>query len=146
MIRRPPRSTRTDTLFPYTTLFRSRDDADHLEQREVDRGKLESRHDEGAEHRDVRRDLQEERVPHAPGRREIEECQRGRDQNPGQEWRIDPAIGIAGPQYAEEEVLYRGEGQQIISARIFEQERIQPECGDRRREYPDRKSTRLNSS
>src|SRR3546814_7592302 len=27
MIRRPPRSTRTDTLFPYTTLFRS-----HLRQ------------------------------------------------------------------------------------------------------------------
>src|SRR3546814_8906252 len=37
MIRRPPRSTRTDTLFPYTTLFRSpevarrrRDDLDAL--------------------------------------------------------------------------------------------------------------------
>src|SRR3546814_10028696 len=28
MIRRPPRSTRTDTLFPYTTLFRSEDDAE----------------------------------------------------------------------------------------------------------------------
>src|SRR3546814_16299188 len=28
MIRRPPRSTRTDTLFPYTTLFRSRSGAD----------------------------------------------------------------------------------------------------------------------
>src|SRR3546814_5685157 len=27
MIRRPPRSTRTDTLFPYTTLFRSYDRA-----------------------------------------------------------------------------------------------------------------------
>src|SRR3546814_7640880 len=27
MIRRPPRSTRTDTLFPYTTLFRSRRNA-----------------------------------------------------------------------------------------------------------------------
>src|SRR3546814_14593236 len=27
MIRRPPRSTRTDTLFPYTTLFRSPRDA-----------------------------------------------------------------------------------------------------------------------
>src|SRR3546814_4638202 len=27
MIRRPPRSTRTDTLFPYTTLFRSRGDS-----------------------------------------------------------------------------------------------------------------------
>src|SRR3546814_18275132 len=26
MIRRPPRSTRTDTLFPYTTLFRSTDE------------------------------------------------------------------------------------------------------------------------
>src|SRR3546814_6127752 len=28
MIRRPPRSTRTDTLFPYTTLFRSPETAD----------------------------------------------------------------------------------------------------------------------
>src|SRR3546814_8878437 len=27
MIRRPPRATRTDTLFPYTTLFRSRPEA-----------------------------------------------------------------------------------------------------------------------
>src|SRR3546814_10268018 len=26
MIRRPPRSTRTDTLFPYTTLFRAQDE------------------------------------------------------------------------------------------------------------------------
>src|SRR3546814_7031793 len=34
MIRRPPRSTRTDTLFPYTTLFRSRGKADgHREVR-----------------------------------------------------------------------------------------------------------------
>src|SRR3546814_4695908 len=35
MIRRPPRSTRTDTLFPYTTLFRSLgvgDGRSHLEQ------------------------------------------------------------------------------------------------------------------
>src|SRR3546814_18058598 len=31
MIRRPPRSTRTDTLFPYTTLFRSDGDALVLE-------------------------------------------------------------------------------------------------------------------
>src|SRR3546814_1314721 len=30
MIRRPPRSTRTDTLFPYTTLFRSPYDAKFL--------------------------------------------------------------------------------------------------------------------
>src|SRR3546814_3289334 len=30
MIRRPPRSTRTDTLFPYTTLFRSDQMAVHV--------------------------------------------------------------------------------------------------------------------
>src|SRR3546814_20443707 len=32
MIRRPPRSTRTDTLFPYTTLFRSKLKADAAEK------------------------------------------------------------------------------------------------------------------
>src|SRR3546814_2003905 len=32
MIRRPPRSTRTDTLFPYTTLFRSSGHAKHEAQ------------------------------------------------------------------------------------------------------------------
>src|SRR3546814_10512494 len=35
MLRRPPRSTRTDTLFPYTTLFRSNDD-DASDVRDVD--------------------------------------------------------------------------------------------------------------
>src|SRR3546814_3379079 len=38
MIRRPPRSTRTDTLFPYTTLFRSVGDQDpvpDLRQRDI---------------------------------------------------------------------------------------------------------------
>src|SRR3546814_15328785 len=33
MIRRPPRSTRTDTLFPYTTLFRSVEIGLHPRQR-----------------------------------------------------------------------------------------------------------------
>src|SRR3546814_9787013 len=48
MIRRPPRSTRTDTLFPYTTLFRSeiadqpedrgeRAEVDEVAQRQNDR-------------------------------------------------------------------------------------------------------------
>src|SRR3546814_17198306 len=31
MIRRPPRSTRTDTLFPYATLFRSAEAVDDVE-------------------------------------------------------------------------------------------------------------------
>src|SRR3546814_5722510 len=33
MIRRPPRSTRTDTLFPYTTLFRSHADLENQRKR-----------------------------------------------------------------------------------------------------------------
>src|SRR3546814_8815848 len=36
MIRRPPRSTRTDTLFPYTTLFRSRREIGDLATGRVD--------------------------------------------------------------------------------------------------------------
>src|SRR3546814_14103242 len=32
MIRRPPRSTRTDTLFPYTTLFRSPEEEENEEE------------------------------------------------------------------------------------------------------------------
>src|SRR3546814_21075137 len=35
MIRRPPRSTRTDTLFPYTTLFRSAAAAESLSEWKV---------------------------------------------------------------------------------------------------------------
>src|SRR3546814_17039679 len=35
MIRRPPRSTRTDKLFPYTTLFRSKARSLSIPQREV---------------------------------------------------------------------------------------------------------------
>src|SRR3546814_4025260 len=53
MIRRPPRSTRTDTLFPYTTLFRSsrprplyRDDARSDHQRR-DRGSREQYRQDG---------------------------------------------------------------------------------------------------
>src|SRR3546814_5277772 len=38
MLRRPPRSTRTDPLFPYTTLFRSRAGGRHREARLVGRG------------------------------------------------------------------------------------------------------------
>src|SRR3546814_1908599 len=51
MIRRPPRSTRTDTLFPYTTLFRSRPvEADVLAPR-LARGTGRPAVDAGAGHR-----------------------------------------------------------------------------------------------
>src|SRR3546814_14840377 len=39
MIRRPPRSTRTDTLFPYTTLFRSKSQLQKLHQARMDTSK-----------------------------------------------------------------------------------------------------------
>src|SRR3546814_10359528 len=42
MHRRPPRSTRTDTLFPYTTLFRS-DAAERPQHRRLDRFQLQFR-------------------------------------------------------------------------------------------------------
>src|SRR3546814_3073607 len=38
MIRRPPRSTRTDTLLPYTTLFRSTHDLRHPNRTLTGRG------------------------------------------------------------------------------------------------------------
>src|SRR3546814_1931776 len=58
MIRRPPRSTRTDTLFPYTTLFRSDEEA-------------ESRLDPRAARRDHRASAGRKR-PRVTGRDEIE--------------------------------------------------------------------------
>src|SRR3546814_13995153 len=66
MIRRPPRSTRTDTLFPYTTLFRSqrgqerevvcgdrRDDADRRVATQALHGLLLRRHTLGERQRIV---------------------------------------------------------------------------------------------
>src|SRR3546814_13662794 len=48
MIRRPPRSTRTDTLFPYTTLFRSRAVDAVSEQVEADPDVVHAGRGEGA--------------------------------------------------------------------------------------------------
>src|SRR3546814_2683466 len=58
MIRRPPRSTRTDTLFPYTTLFRSaflrRDRVQRLDEDRVQLGPVAARHlDVQQQHRRV---------------------------------------------------------------------------------------------
>src|SRR3546814_8347967 len=63
MIRRPPRSTRTDTLFPYTTLFRSRPPGDAGDDRR------------GVDRRSVRRRART-RAAFRPDRRPAEPCQR----------------------------------------------------------------------
>src|SRR3546814_15247803 len=62
MIRRPPRSTRTDTLFPYTTLFRSERQpvADEFEPVEralehVERARIGRRHARPADQRGEQR-------------------------------------------------------------------------------------------
>src|SRR3546814_9906763 len=62
MIRRPPRSTRTDTLFPYTTLFRS----DH------DHGQVRWRHVRGHGVAALGTDPDGKRVLHGPHRRSEE--------------------------------------------------------------------------
>src|SRR3546814_8594780 len=49
MIRRPPRSTRTDTLFPYTTLFRSVERAEVAGGRHDLRQRLDRHAEEAAE-------------------------------------------------------------------------------------------------
>src|SRR3546814_14033562 len=54
MIRRPPRSTRTDTLFPYTTLFRSLERTAPLDEHATPRGARDARQD-GARRRNRER-------------------------------------------------------------------------------------------
>src|SRR3546814_7146047 len=79
MIRRPPRSTRTDTLFPYTTLFRSAVARDIGDQRaggiepDIDREIERQRHRD----RDPDDAFEPERGRDRPDRRQREDHQRG---------------------------------------------------------------------
>src|SRR3546814_9397132 len=86
MIRRPPRSTRTDTLFPYTTLFRSSARLQfrlvaHAGERGLPRGT------EGAQPRGSARprlprharERQQRRVPHRRDARRLQLHQRARN-------------------------------------------------------------------
>src|SRR3546814_16853348 len=68
MIPRPPRSTRTDTLFPYTTLFRSAADRDRSQEPDRTRRHRDRRRRNGMDRqgRDVRRGG----YPHAEHRSE----------------------------------------------------------------------------
>src|SRR3546814_20001177 len=104
MIRRPPRSTRTDTLFPYTTLFRSippalpRKQVTHLRHphRIVGVGKLQrpNRRPLADEYRDMDEDPDDQRDPNRrqPGlETRIGTARRAR---PGRE--VRPAHAAAG--------------------------------------------------
>src|SRR3546814_3240562 len=65
MIRRPPRSTRTDTLFPYTTLFRSHRQPDG---EQVERGRRARQHpDDEVEAQQQEADRQRQQEPRRKG-------------------------------------------------------------------------------
>src|SRR3546814_3842132 len=66
MIRRPPRSTRTDTLFPYTTLFRSRNSSKSSRARKRFNDRQGKIHGHPAHHQQCR--------PHHPGDRRGRHC------------------------------------------------------------------------
>src|SRR3546814_3651314 len=78
MIRRPPRSTRTDTLFPYTTLFRSvgeeRERETETDRIAVDRGDDRLRHEQHVleDAQRVLRDAQRIFQPEQIGRAHVE--------------------------------------------------------------------------
>src|SRR3546814_20764444 len=94
MIRRPPRSTRTDTLFPYTTLFRS-------ESAQCPRHGPERR-DRAADDADDARAAGNDRAPARPARPDVPRCATGPDA-----WTVHAGQASAGPAAAGTE---RGEG------------------------------------
>src|SRR3546814_7085662 len=83
MIRRPPRSTRTDTLVPYTTLFRSplpaalqpRPEPDRTDVRQAQASAPQSRRANHRKHMEAHRltprHLQPSRMPELPHQRRI---------------------------------------------------------------------------
>src|SRR3546814_15954073 len=80
MIRRPPRSTRTNTLFPYTTLFRSV--AGPRPHRSLGRGQqVHRRNREEPAPRVRRRRRQRRRAVVRRGRRAVRQAQRGQGQS-----------------------------------------------------------------
>src|SRR3546814_3425022 len=102
MIRRPPRSTRTDTFFPYTTLFRS-----HLREADIDED-LAERHEQPDHHRrDRRADHRTEPAEHddEESRHDIALADIGGDRSQhGQHHAADPGDASAQP---EDEGVYQ---------------------------------------
>src|SRR3546814_19714770 len=87
MIRRPPRSTRTDTLFPYTTLFRSTRAKAPLEQQQVIARRVARTQETPIRHHQRRGEILDQMPLEQPRRRRLGEF-RPRDQ------RIDLALRL----------------------------------------------------
>src|SRR3546814_1864238 len=139
MIRRPPKSTRTDPLFPYATLFRSseqhaeidfeaRDQHQHREayQREhVHRGARGEQRKPAWTHGDAEGDLEHERWDQRLG-------------NPSGDDRRSRAAG-AGKRYRRDHRHVMAPSSPMLAG-------SSPEASSRMIRRSDRKSTRLNSS
>src|SRR3546814_12783855 len=80
MIRRPPRSTRTDTLFPYTTLFRS---GDHPVRQRAGASRSPAR--DGARGRDEERRMDRRRAHRVPWHRPRHQGGRSEERRVGKE-------------------------------------------------------------
>src|SRR3546814_17722226 len=63
MIRRPPRSTRTDTLFPYTTLCRSRPECKARREHLIDGTRKAGAHSRGSPEQDAGEQYPASRAP-----------------------------------------------------------------------------------
>src|SRR3546814_7191656 len=141
MIRRPPRSTRTDTLCPYTTLFRSR--RPRLQpalQQQRERGRYEHVAD-GQRGVD---DVQREAVPPVHQSRRIP----SRSSRRYSAWRDSPSSAAACAS-----TPWLRSSASSIAARSGSSDVATPPAADRKGTRPrlaastsDRKSTRLNSS
>src|SRR3546814_9213383 len=122
MMRRPPRSTRTDTLFPYTTLFRS--------------GAAARAVDHGAHHVGGDREADADRAAGARIDRRVDadEAAVEGDQGAARVARIDRRVGL-------------DEEAEVGDADLGARQRRDDAAGDRLSDAEgDRKSTRLNSS
>src|SRR3546814_5439830 len=121
MIRRPPRSTRTDTLFPYTTLFRS-----HLVEAHAGRA--------GAQHAD-------DDLDRARDRADLDEADAEQP-----EIGVDARrIGFRGERWIHEPAAVGGKADEYRGEEAQPPDRISPK-GISREARKDRKSKRLNSS
>src|SRR3546814_11670401 len=127
MIRRPPRSTRTDTLFPYTTLFRSADEHDLAPDR-ADEMQILERPADLAHHR-------------------IEPLADHRDQLRARDARGIAARGRAGFEFDDLVIVARAGRSRAVEA-LQPLRLAAPDAegrGDVVGDVADRKSTRLNS-
>src|SRR3546814_11623668 len=120
MIRRPPRSTRTDTLFPYTTLFRSA----------VRRQAAQRHHFESIGNR------ARNKADDKPQRQYLRPKQVGAGMDDADRRRDD----------GRDDRAARGGGRPMLRARALAEQDIGGPAGARERRQRDRKSTRLNSS